>query len=220
MRSGGRWTERDEETGGNRPLQTTHGTVHFGFRPSSAPSPHAVPSGHQGWLKPSWTIPFVRWRLRAAKVNGMGCERKWQRETVRKTDGTWRKESYWHVLSVLTSYLPVSSSHSLPFSTPTRRRREWGEERAERFPSRRGRREVNGMRTEREVKDVGKNRAWACRPFHHFPFLSPHERLIPHIFHHFMSRSVRWGERNQYSTLYPYYVVPYRLVSNNLLFID
>ena len=33
---------------------------------------HSVPSGHQGWLKPSWTIPFVRWRLRAAKVNGMG----------------------------------------------------------------------------------------------------------------------------------------------------
>ena len=56
----GRWTERDEETGGNRPLQTTHGTVHFGFRPSSAPSAHYVPSGHQGWLKPSWTIPFVR----------------------------------------------------------------------------------------------------------------------------------------------------------------
>lgn len=65
------WTERKERQTRNRPLQTTHGTVHFGFRPSSAPSAHYVPSGHQGWLKPSWTIPFVRWRLRAAKVNGM-----------------------------------------------------------------------------------------------------------------------------------------------------
>lgn len=59
----------------NRTVSNGGGTVHFGFRPSSAPSAHYVPSGHQGWLKPSWTIPFVRWRLRAAKVNGMGT--KW-----------------------------------------------------------------------------------------------------------------------------------------------
>lgn len=76
---------------------------HFGFRPSSAPSAHYVPSGHQGWLKPSWTIPFVRWRLRAAKVNGM--RRGWTE---------WMTRGY-----------GPPYSHSLPRPSERSDRREW-----------------------------------------------------------------------------------------------
>ena len=86
----------NEEAGPYRRL-TAHPRLCSARHVSRHSSVIHVPSGHQGWLKPSWTIPFVRWRLRAAKVNGMGTV--WGRE--------WR-------LSALC--LTVSSRFTLSFS--------------------------------------------------------------------------------------------------------
>lgn len=103
--------------GGNRPLQTTHGTVHFGFRPSSAPSAHAIP--------PSFTFPPVTkddWNLHERSLSwGEGWEqprwREWERyegdTRMEKGGPTQSSGSIWWSLSVGLCHLRHFLSSSI-----------------------------------------------------------------------------------------------------------
>lgn len=99
-----RWTEPDKKWDGNRRLPW--------FLPLS---PFTLHSAHQGWLKPSWTIPFVRWRLRAAKVNGSNWHaipRVWGRND-RDERSEWSEERTWEGTVVTRGTGKDTSKHSI-----------------------------------------------------------------------------------------------------------